>query len=105
MKNMLPPFLLLTMIVICTSRLHCQEEQLNWSSLQTEIALAVSGLPFKPALPSNFVLSPFIPNGDFGLVDGIFWSTKENIENIWQQYQKDPKANFINNSGLIQARI
>ncbi len=62
-------------------------------------------LPFKPALPSNFVSGPLFPDKEIGLIDGIIWSTQENIEDIWNHYKKNHDFNILSSAGLIRARL
>jgi hypothetical protein len=51
-----------------------------------------SWLPFRPALPSDFVLRS-LHSEAFGLSEGVVWSTKECIEDLRRHLQEDP--NFV----------
>lgn len=95
--------ILMTILAVCVASPSCAVEtdpDLSFLNSWVEKGL---WLPFKPALPNNFVLKPTVPNGSFGMADGVMWGTKENIEKIWNQ--KEPNAELQLSDSLIKARF
>lgn len=62
-------------------------------------------LPFKPAVPSHFIFKPFLPTEQFGLGDGVMWTTQENVDIVWNQYRENPNGVCKLVAPLIRAQF
>ena len=58
-------------------------------------------LPVKMTFPEHYVVLPADRNKEIGLDPGFFCGERSTIKDLWQQYEKDPKANLKPISGFF----